>query len=89
MFKSDSPIPTPVDLDAFRARRHAQNAAETAGRRLHAELYAQEDAALGVAEPTPPRTPEEWAHLVHTVVGDSVDDLTFGRLVDAIHAATA
>ncbi len=80
-----TPSTTPVALDAFRARRHAENA----GRLLHAELYANADTDLGLTDPTPPRTVEEVAFLVHGIVGDSVDDLTFGRLVDAVYAATA
>ncbi len=84
-----TPSTTPVDLDAFRVRRHAEIATEVAGRRLHAELYANADTDSGRTEPTPPRTVEEVAVLVHGIVGDSVDDLTFGRLVDAVYAATA
>ncbi len=76
-----TPDPAAVDLDAFHA--------EIAGLLLHAALYAEAAEAEGLAEPTPPRTPEEWAHVVHGVVGDAVDDLTFGRLVDAIYWATA
>ncbi|MGR7027315.1 hypothetical protein [Geodermatophilus sp. URMC 62] len=89
MFKNVSPTAPVVDLAAHRGRRHAENAAETTGRLLQMQLYTEADADLGVTEPTPSRTLEEWAIIVHGVVGDEVDDVTFGRLVDAIAGISA
>lgn len=75
MTDPDSPDATPVDLDAFRARRHAQNAAEQ-----DEQLYAAIDAGLG--DPEVDVTVEWLAEVVNRHLGDSIDDLAFAALVD-------
>ncbi len=83
MTDPDSPDATPVDLDAFRARRHAQNAAETAGRLLHAQLVAEADAALGAALAA--EQDEQLHAAIDAGLGDPEVDVTVEWLAEVVN----